>query len=51
MNRNCVTTGTNFISEKFKDFCSWLGIHNTESSLYNLQSNRKAGVVYIKFIK
>ena len=32
--------GTNFISEKFRSFCSWLNTEEAVSSVYHHQSNR-----------
>ena len=42
--------GTNFISEKFKNFCSRLNIKEAVSSAYHHQSNRqvKACITFIK---
>ena len=41
---------TNFVSEKFQDFCRYLGIHHAVSSSYNYQSNGQEEAC-IKFIK
>ena len=41
---------TNFISEKFKNFCTRLGITHAVSSLYNYQ-NKEQGETCIKFMK
>ena len=43
-------TGSNFVSEKFRGFCSSLNIKQAVSSLYNHQSNRQVEAC-IKFIK
>ena len=42
--------GSNFISEKFKNFCNSLNIEKAVSSLYHHQSNRQLKAC-IKFIK
>ena len=42
--------GSNFISEKFKNFCNSLNIEQAVLSLYHHQSNRQVEAC-IKFIK
>ena len=42
--------GSNFVSEKFRSFCSSLNIEQAVSSLYHHQSNRQVEAC-IKFIK
>ena len=43
-------TGTNFVSEKFRSFCSRLNINQAVSSVYHHQSNGQVKAC-IKFIK